>query len=183
MGGLTTDLRHNVLIYHPANLNAAKWLARASDNCRKSTRTQSLPFPVRFSPGSGFHPPDLPPTSAPSSVVSGQRPIPLLTQAEVQDCPEKNLCFNCDEVIAANDLNFSLLTQIGTFLTNYWRRPLPKKLYMVHPRISPSTRSLNLLLPFTLSRALLIHVQCAFRSPLANWALQFSSIQAPPTIC
>ncbi|PQQ17996.1 hypothetical protein Pyn_38864 [Prunus yedoensis var. nudiflora] len=72
---------------------------------------------------------------------------------------------------------------IGTFLTNHSRRPLPMKLYMAYPRLSPATRSLNLLSPSTRSQALLVQVQCAFRDPLANWASRFSLIRAPPTIC
>ncbi|KAH0987500.1 hypothetical protein GBA52_014677 [Prunus armeniaca] len=40
VGGLTTELRDNVLIHHPANLNVAKRLACAFDNRRKSTRIQ-----------------------------------------------------------------------------------------------------------------------------------------------
>ncbi|KAI5351902.1 hypothetical protein L3X38_004793 [Prunus dulcis] len=57
-----------------AHFGYGKWLAPASDNCWKLTRTQSHPFPIRFSLGSGFHLPCLPPNSAPSYVVSGHRP-------------------------------------------------------------------------------------------------------------
>ncbi|CAL9004077.1 unnamed protein product [Prunus brigantina] len=101
VGGLTTELRDNVLIHHPANLNAAKRLARAFDNRRKSTRIQFRPFSPRLSQGASSRPPSLPAASATPSVTSGQPPICRLSQAEVQDRREKNLCFNCDEPFRA----------------------------------------------------------------------------------
>lgn len=97
MGGLTIDLRDNVLIHHLENLNAAKCLALAFDNRRQSTCTQPRHFLVHLSPPSGYRPQGLTLASMPSSIVPDQLPICQLSQAKVQEHHEKNICFSCDE--------------------------------------------------------------------------------------
>jgi hypothetical protein len=107
ISGLRADIRREVLTFQPASLSQAMSLAKLQEE--KLNDKTNLPPYRRPEPSTSTHrpqprpafttnPPPPPPTNTNTRPPQTRTtPIKRLTPAELQDCRERGLCYNCDE--------------------------------------------------------------------------------------